>query len=50
MIGVTVELRVFQLLFLHMLQYLIGVWLSGDQRTNTIKNTCLKEIGLDLQF
>ena len=29
--------------------YLVGVWLGGDQRMNTIK-TCFKEIGLRLKI
>ena len=29
--------------------YMIGVWWAEDQRTNTIKVTCLKEIGLQLK-
>ena len=30
--------------------YLIGMWLGEDQRTNTIKDTYLKEFGLRSQF
>ena len=29
--------------------YLLGTWLGGDQRTNTIEDSCLEEIGPHLQ-
>lgn len=29
--------------------YLIGTWLGGDQKTNTIEDFCLQEIGPRLQ-